>query len=112
VNVDSVDSIKFLKLPNLNEITKAADPVAFRELADGAIASPSAPELYQIAQRDNGYPILEFAPVPDGPYLISYEIYKAAKKLTLETEFVPKSDVIKAGCATVGANTNFGDFEV
>ena len=140
VNVEQVDTIKFLRKPDLSYIEKANDDIHFRTIADSYNASLSyaAPELYRIAQRDYGYPILEFTPAPDQAYIVSYEVLKAAKKMTTAAEYVPKPDAIKAGahwlmlksqgrdatveqamfemalerCATVGANTNFGDFEV
>lgn len=140
VNVDFLDTITFLRLPNLRYISKASGDVEFRSAADNANASLTyaEPDLYRIAQRDYGLPVVEFTPQPDQAYIISYEGLKADKELTAVGEYVPKPEVIKAGalmlmrqdmgrdisvdakvfemaidrCATVGANTNMGDIEV
>ena len=140
VNVDSVETIQYLRLPDLTFLDKAKTDIDFKTMADSHNASLtySAPTLYRIAQRDGGFPILEFTPAPDVAYIISYEIIKGAKELTLATEYVPLPRVLKAGAhfltlksqgrdadveaeiferalgraATVGANTQMGDFEV
>lgn len=140
VNVDFIDKINWLRLPNLSFIPQAKDDIEFRQIADTSNASLefSEPRLYRIAQRDHGFPIIEFASPPDQAYIVSYEVLKAAKEMTLATEFVPVPDVIKAGALllmlqsqgrdataeanifqmaldraqTVMANSNMGDFEV
>jgi len=140
VNVDSVETIRYLRRPDLAYIERATDDVTFKTMADSYNASLAygSPDFYRIAQRDGGFPILEFTPAPDVPYIVSYEVLKGAKELTAVGDYVPMPDVIKAGalmlmlqsqgrdasaeasifemalgrCATVGSNTNLGDFEV
>ncbi len=140
VNVDTVESITFLRRPDMTYITRAKDDITFRTAADSYNASLtySSPEWYRIAQRDHGLPILEFTPAPDVAYIVSYEVLKQAKELTAVTDYVPLPRVIQAGALmltkqsqnrdasaeaalyeatlshaeTVGANTFMGDFEV
>ncbi len=99
VNVDFVETINFLRRPDLAYINKATDDIAFRTLADtyNASLSCASPDFYRIAQRDNGFPILEFTPAPDQAYIVSYEIIKSHKELTAVTDYVPLPDVVKAG---------------
>jgi hypothetical protein len=139
-NVDSVETITFLRLPNMDYIDRAKDDMEFRTVADTSNASLTYgdPTLYRISQRDGGFPIIEFTPQPDVTKIISYEIIKGAKELTLATEYAPLPRVLKAGAhflmlksqgrdadvegdiferalgraATVGANTHMGDIEV
>ena len=140
VNVDTVESITFLRRPDMTYIVKAKDDITFRTAADSYNASLtySSPEWYRIAQRDSGFPILEFTPAPDASYIVSYEVLKQSKEMTTLTEYVPLHRVIQAGALmltkqgqnrdasaeaalyeatlshaeTVGANTHMGDFEV
>lgn len=140
VNVDAIDGITFLRRPDMAYITKAKSDIEFRTMADSynASLSYSAPDVYRIAQRDNGFPILEFTPAPDVAYIVSYEVIKSPKELTLVGEYVPLPRIVKAGAhmltlqgrgrdATVeagvfasalevgsmaGANSQMGDFEV
>ena len=140
VNVDFVDSISFLRKPDLTYINPANDDIHFRQMADAHNASLTyaAPVWYRISQRDHGFPIVEFTPAPDQAYIVSYEVLKAAKELTAATDYVPVPDVIKAGAlmlmklemgrdatadqaiyekalsraSTVGANSNMKDFVV
>jgi len=140
VNVDFVDSITFLRKPDLSYINEANDDIHFRQMADAHNASLTyaAPVWYRISQRDHGFPIVEFTPAPDQAYIVSYEVLKAAKELTAATDYVPMPDVIKAGAlmlmkkdmgrdattdegiyavameraSTVGANSNMKDFVV
>lgn len=140
VNVTDIDRITFLRRPDLTFISKAADDIAFRTKADSYNASLTynEPELYRIAQRDAGLPILEFTPAPDIAYIVSYEVLKQAKELTAVGDYVPLPRVITAGALMLtkqgqgrdasaeaaiyeaalsnavssGANTHMGDFEV
>jgi len=99
VNVDFVETINFLRKPDLSYITKATDDLTFRTLADSYNASLSyaAPVHYRVAQRDHGFPILEFTPAPDQAYIVSYEIIKSPKELTAVGDYVPLPDAVKAG---------------
>ena len=99
VNVDFVETINFLRRPDLVFLTKMADDIEFRAIADSNNESLNyAPPInYRIAQRDHGFPIVEFAPAPDQAYIISYEIIKSHKELTAVTDYVPLPDVVKAG---------------
>jgi hypothetical protein len=99
VNVDFVDSITFLRKPDLTYVKQADSDIHFREMADSHNASLTyaAPVFYRISQRDHGFPIVEFTPAPDQAYIIAYEVLKAAKELTAATDYVPVPDVIKAG---------------
>lgn len=99
VNVDGVDKIIYLRRPDDKFIDQAGSDVDFREKADTAnrALNYNVPDIYRIFQRDNDFPIVEFNPPPDQSYIVSYEIQKTPKKLTLATEFVPKANVIKAG---------------
>lgn len=140
VNVDSVDTIQYLRLPDMTFISKASDDATFKAHADSHNASLdyTAPEFYRIAQRDGGYPIIEVTPAPDVAYIVSYEIIKGAKELSTAAEYCPLPRVLKAGAhflmlksqgrdasveaeiferalgqaATIGANSHMGDFEV
>ena len=140
VNVDSVETINYLRRPDLVFINKAANDLDFKTIADSANASLAygAPDLYRISQRDAGFPIVEFTPAPDVAYIVSYEIIKGAKELTTASEYVPLPRVLKAGAhflmlksqgrdadveadiferalqraTTIGSNSQMGDFEV
>lgn len=140
INVDGIESITYLRRPDLQFILKAQSDVAFKFSADSASRSLSfaPPEIYRIYQRDGEFPILEFAPPPDQSYIVSYEVIKKVKELTSVGDFVPNPSAVKAGahwlmlksqgrdatteqgifemaldrCATSGANTYLGDVQV
>lgn len=140
VNVDGVESITYLRRPDMAFVTLANDDTKFKIMADSYNNSLtySSPNYFRIAQRDGGFPILEFTPAPDVPYIISYEVIKTQKELTLATEYSPIPSVIKAGAhwlmlksqgrdadiergifeialgraSAIGANTIIGDIEV
>lgn len=140
VNVESVETIQYLRRPDQNFILKANDELEFKTYADSHNKSLSymVPEYYRVAQRDSGFPIIEFAPAPDVAYIVSYEIIKGAKELSTAAEYCPIPRVLKAGAhflmlksqgrdalveaevleralgraATIGANSHMGDFEV
>lgn len=99
VNVDGVEKIVYLRRPDDVFIDKVGSDVEFREKADTAnrALNYTVPDIYRIFQRDGDFPIVEFNPPPDQSYIISYEVQKSAKKLTLATDFVPKANVIQAG---------------
>lgn len=140
VNADGIQSLTFLRRPDLLFITKATSDENFKFVSDTANRSLdyAAPEFYRISQRDGEFPIVEFAPPPDQSYIISYEAVKTVKELTSVGEFVPNPNVVKAGAlmlmlksqgrdatteegifemalgrsASAGANTQMGDIEV
>ena len=99
VNAVALETINFIKRPDLTVVQRAADDMKFRHMADHYTQSGlfSAPRLYRIAQRDYGFPVLEFTPAPDKAYLLSYEGVKSAAELTLATDFVPLPAVVQAG---------------
>ena len=111
VNVDFVDKINFLRLPDMAYISKAIDDIQFRSKADvyNASLSYGKPFLYRIAQRDSGFPIVELTPAPEEAMIVSYEILKGAKEMTAATEFVPLPRVIQAGALMLMKNSQGRD---
>ena len=140
INVDGIESITYLRRPDLHFIEKAESDVSFKRISDSANMSLNyaPPEYYRLYQRDGEFPILEFAPPPDQSYIVSYEVIKKVKELTAVGDFVPNPSAVKAGahwlmlksqgrdaateqgifemaldrCATSGANTYLGDVQV
>lgn len=140
VNVDSVETINYLRKPDLTFISKSSNDLDFKTIADSANAALTygAPDLYRISQRDGGFPIVEFTPAPDVAYIVSYEIIKGTKELTVVGDYVPLPDTVKSGAlmlmlqsqgrdasaeaaifemslsraTTISANSQMGDFEV
>jgi len=98
VNVDVVDRIDVLRDVDGIELTEKSYE-DFKELAlDYAAAETTdAPKYWRIANRDHGYPVVEFTPPPDQVYTIYYTVIKAPKELTAATEYVINPLVVQNG---------------
>jgi len=98
VNVDTIDRIDGIRDEDGNTIVeKGYDE--FKSLALGfeAAETTGKPQYWRIANRDHGYPIVEFTPPPDDVYKVYYSAIKAPKELTAITEYVINPLVVQNG---------------
>lgn len=98
INVDTMDRVTVLKDSD-GKVIPQFDDENFKALAQGYITSAvtGKPAGWRIANRDYGFPIIEFAPAPDATYAVSFEGVKAPKELTAATDYVINPLVIKNG---------------
>ena len=98
VNVDTIDRIDVLRDVDGNVIEEKSYE-AFKKLALDFTASSTTgqPQYWRVANRDYGYPIIEFAPAPDAAYTVYYTVVKAPKELTAAGDYVINPLVVQNG---------------
>ena len=142
VNCEGISLLNYLRNPDGDFIEGPMDDMKFRQLKDtmnmniGAVYQ--VPVGFRIVSMDAGYPIVEIAQTPTDQSIISFEVIKKPKRITLATDYVPFPEAVRLGAtmfakmdlgrdsaveqalfakalsrtSTVDANTSLGDVEV
>jgi hypothetical protein len=142
VNCDGITSLMYLRHPDGGYLKGPMNDMDFKAFTDtfnlsiGAISS--VPVAYRMFSRDADYPIVEVGQTPSEQSIISFEVIKKPKRISLATDYVMASDLVRLGAtmmskqdlgrdaslettlfgqalsqfATDGANSSIGDVEV